>query len=53
MLAFTVSVLNGCSTCVSAHEKTLRDAGVSVEKIHDLARIAAILKGLETLSKIP
>jgi alkyl hydroperoxide reductase subunit D len=50
MLAFTVSVLNGCETCTRAHEKTLKDAGVSSEKIHDLARIASIVKGLSYLS---
>jgi len=49
MLAFTVSVLNGCETCTRAHEKTLRDAGVAVEKVHDLARLASVVKGLQTL----
>jgi lipoyl-dependent peroxiredoxin subunit D len=49
MLAFAVSVLNGCETCTRAHEKTLRDAGVAVEKIHDLARLAAVVKGLKAL----
>jgi alkyl hydroperoxide reductase subunit D len=44
MLAFAVSVLNGCENCISSHEKTLRDAGVSTEKIHDLARLAACVK---------
>src|SRR5215510_2088392 len=47
MLAFAISVLNGCETCTRAHEKTLRDAGVPVDKIHDLARIAAVVKGLK------
>lgn len=51
MLAFTVSVLNGCETCTRAHEKTLRQAGVSVDKIHDLAKLAAVVKGLKTLPK--
>jgi lipoyl-dependent peroxiredoxin subunit D len=51
MLAFAVSVLNGCETCTRAHEKTLRDAGVSSDKIHDLARIAAVVKGLKTLPR--
>ena len=50
MLSFTVSVLNGCEACIKAHEKTLKDAGVVVEKIHDLARIAAVVKGLKALT---
>lgn len=50
MLAFAVSVLNGCETCIRSHEKVLRDAGLSVDKIHDLARLAAVVKGLHTLA---
>jgi len=49
MLAFAVSVINGCESCIKAHEKVLRDAGVSVEKIHDLARMAAVVRGIKTL----
>ena len=51
MLAFAVSVLNGCESCIVSHEKVLRDAGVSVEKIHDLARLAAVAKAYKTLMK--
>lgn len=50
MLAFAVSVLNGCESCIRSHEKALRDAGLGVDKIHDLARLAAVVKGLNTLS---
>jgi alkyl hydroperoxide reductase subunit D len=49
MLAFAVSVLNGCQSCIRSHEKVLRDAGVSTDKVHDLARLAAVVKGLHTL----
>jgi alkyl hydroperoxide reductase subunit D len=52
MLAFAVSVLNGCESCVRAHEKTLRDGGVPPEKVHDLAKLAAVLKALRTLTQI-
>ena len=51
MLAFAVSVVNGCESCVRAHEKTLRDGGVPPEKVHDLAKLSAVLKGLQTLSR--
>jgi lipoyl-dependent peroxiredoxin subunit D len=50
MLAFAVSVLNGCESCIRSHEKALRDAGLGVDKIHDLARLAAVVKGLNALS---
>jgi alkyl hydroperoxide reductase subunit D len=52
MLAFAVSVINGCESCVRSHEKALRDAGTPSEKIHDLARLASVIKGLKTLSGI-
>jgi alkyl hydroperoxide reductase subunit D len=53
MLAFAVSVINGCESCIKAHEKALRDAGVGVEKIHDLARMAAVVRGIKTLRSNP
>ncbi len=49
LLAFAVSVLNGCESCIRSHEKVLRDANVPVDKIHDAARMAAVVKGLKTL----
>src|SRR5262245_3713739 len=52
MLAFAVSVLNGCESCVRAHEKTLRDGGISSEKVHDLAKLASVLKALRTLTQL-
>ena len=50
MLAFALSVLNGCESCIRSHEEVLRNAGVSVDKLHDLARLAAVIKALKTLS---
>ena len=50
MMAFSVSVVNGCPTCVSSHEKALHELGVSRDKIHDLARLASVLKGLSCLN---
>ena len=49
MMSFAVSVVNGCPTCVSSHERALTGLGTSVDKIHDLARIAAVTKGLVSL----
>jgi len=49
MLAFAVSVINGCENCVKAHENVLRESGVSVDKVHDLARLAAVVNGLKVL----
>lgn len=49
MLAFAVSVINGCEKCVTSHEKALTHLEVSREKIHDLARMAAVVVGLKQI----
>lgn len=48
-MAFAVSVVNGCHTCVGSHEEVLLKEGVSHDEIHELARMAAIVKGLSSL----
>jgi len=50
MLAFAVSVLNGCGTCITSHARALATLGVTTEKIHDLARLAATVQGVARLS---
>lgn len=47
MMALAVSIINGCETCCVGHEKGLVELGVSEDKIHDLARLASTIKGLE------
>lgn len=49
MMALAVSAVNGCPTCVASHEKSLRDLGMEADKIHDVARLAAVAKGLSSL----
>ena len=49
MLAFALSVLNGCEMCVVSHEKALKQHNVSADKIHELARLASVAKALNTL----
>lgn len=49
MLAFAISVLNACPSCINSHEAVLRQGGVSVGKIHDLARLASVLGGISQL----
>lgn len=51
MMAMSVSIINGCPVCISTHEKSLTELGVSSDKIHELARLAATVKGLSTLKK--
>lgn len=49
MLAFAVSVVNGCESCIRSHERALREAGKNAEQIHDMARLAATVKGISAL----
>lgn len=49
MLAFAVSVINGCETCIQSHEKVLKEAGLTADQIHDLARVAAVTRGIQQL----
>jgi len=49
MLGFAVSVLNGCPSCIRSHEQILRDSGVHADKVHDLARLAAVVNGWKVL----
>ena len=48
MMSLSVSVVNGCPSCVASHERALVQLGVDPEKIHDLARLAAVIKGLSS-----
>ena len=43
--ALVVSAINGCGTCVSAHEKVLLEKGVTEELILAAVRIAAVVHG--------
>jgi lipoyl-dependent peroxiredoxin subunit D len=40
------SAINGCGKCVHAHEKTLREKGVSEEVILHVIRIASVVHGI-------
>lgn len=48
LLAFAVSVLNGCAMCISSHQVSLEKHSVSGEKIHDTIRLTAVLKAVAT-----
>ncbi len=40
--SIAVSAINGCGACVDSHEKTLREKGISEEKILAAIRIASV-----------
>lgn len=51
MMSMAVSVVNGCPTCITSHEKALVEIGIGTDKIHELAKLAAVCKGLSSLKK--
>jgi alkyl hydroperoxide reductase subunit D len=44
-----VSAINGCGTCVDAHEKVLRSKGIEEEKILAVVRIASVMHALAAI----
>ncbi len=50
MMAMSVSVVNGCPMCIASHEKALTDLGLVADKIHELARLASVCKGLSSFA---
>lgn len=42
--SLAVSAINGCGSCINAHEKVLAEAGVSQEAIQTAVRFAAIVQ---------
>jgi alkyl hydroperoxide reductase subunit D len=49
MMAFAVSILNGCESCVKSHEASLLQHGATEDQIYDLARLSSVIKGLQPL----
>lgn len=44
--SLAVSAINGCGTCIDAHEKVLEDTGVSAATIQTAVRFAAIIQSV-------
>ncbi len=44
-----VSAVNGCGACMQAHERTLRDKGITEEAIAAAIRVAAVLNAIATV----
>ncbi len=41
--SLAVSAINGCEACIAAHDRALKEAGVSKEAVQQAVRIAAIV----------
>ena len=46
LMCLAVSAINGCERCIQAHEKTVRDGGMTADQVHDAIRIAATVEGV-------
>jgi alkyl hydroperoxide reductase subunit D len=44
--SLAVSAINGCGSCVDAHERALREAGISADAIHTAIRFASIIQSV-------
>jgi alkyl hydroperoxide reductase subunit D len=44
--SLAVSAINGCGTCIDAHEKTLKEAGIAAPAIQAAVRFAAIIQSV-------
>lgn len=49
LLALAVSAVNGCGRCLGAHERALREHGLSAEAIQSAVRIAAVVYAVATV----
>jgi alkyl hydroperoxide reductase subunit D len=43
LFCLAVSAINGCESCLQAHEKVVLEGGLNEEQIHDAVRIAAVM----------
>jgi alkyl hydroperoxide reductase subunit D len=46
LYSLAVSAINGCGSCMAAHEKVVRKAGVTAEAVQSAVRIAAVIHGI-------
>lgn len=44
--SLAVSAINGCGKCVDAHEKVVREKGISEEQIAAVVRVAAVIHAI-------
>ena len=43
LFSLAASAINGCEACVRAHEKAVREGGLTEEHVHEAVRVAAIV----------
>jgi alkyl hydroperoxide reductase subunit D len=43
LLSLGISAVNGCQQCVNSHEHSVKELGISAEKIFDTVRLCAVV----------
>ena len=49
LFSLAVSAINGCGSCVDAHEKVVREAGLKAEGVQSAIRIAAVINAVSVV----
>ena len=49
LLCLAISALNGCESCIRAHDKSVREGGLTAAHVLDAVRLVASLAGVATL----
>lgn len=44
LYSLAVSAINGCETCIQAHEKVVIEGGLTEDHVHDAIRIASVVQ---------
>ena len=44
LFSLAVSAINGCGTCIQAHERVVIEGGLTEDHVHDAIRIAAVIQ---------
>lgn len=48
LFSLAVSAINGCETCIQAHERVVVEGGLTEDHVHDAVRIAAVIQAAAT-----
>ncbi len=52
LFSLAVSAINGCETCMQAHEKVVLEGGLTEDQVHDAVRIAATVQAAAVSDEI-
>ena len=52
LFCLAVSAINGCESCLRAHEKVVLAGGLTDDQVHDAVRIAAVIHGAAVASDL-